>query len=185
MRRGATHMAATDQAVVLLKLAGAALVVGCSGLAGLEHSRAQRAVAEELGRWITALSALETEISYGQSRLADALARSAEVAGGRTGLRLRRAAELLAEGKGTPGECIRRALADVAGPPGAELLSPVIVLSDCLGASHGDDQVRQMRLAGARLGRAMGEAEARADRCARLWPSVGFLMGAMVALALM
>lgn len=152
-------------------------------MAGVEHSRVQRRCADELGRWITALSALETEVSYGQSRLADALERAGDVAGGCAGLRLRRASVLLAEGGGTPAECIRRALAEVTGPLDAVQLGAVIVLSECLGASHSSDQVRQIRLAAARLERAMHDAEAKADRYARLWPSLGFLIGAMVALA--
>jgi stage III sporulation protein AB len=176
-------MAIADQVVVALKLAGAGLAVGCSWMAGVEHARWQRRCADELGRWITALSALETEVSYSQNRLADALERASGVAGGCAGRRLQRAAELLAGGGGTPAECIRQALEEVTGPLDAEKLGAVVVLSDCLGASHSSDQVRQIRLAAARLERAMREAEAKADRYARLWPSLGFLIGAMVVLA--
>lgn len=178
-------MPQVEAAAILLKLGGAALAVAGAGLAGLEHARAHRRCAEELDRWITALSALETEISYGHCRLADALARAADVAGGLAGRRLRHAARALWEARGSPGECVRQAMRQLPGSPEGQELAAVFTLSDCLGASHSSDQVRHIRLAMARLERARQAAEERAHRYARLWPSVGFLTGAMVALALL
>lgn len=168
-------------ASVWFKLAGGVLAVACSGLAGVEQARLQRRAADELGRWITALAALETEVDYGQSRLPQALERAADAAGGVAGKCLFEAAQMLRDGSGSPGQCIRCA---TASHPCAGQLQPVVVLGDVLGSSHGADQIRHIRLAMTRLERARATAEDRAARYSKLWPAVGFLTGAMIAVAL-
>lgn len=168
-------------ASVWLKFAGGVLAVACSGLAGVEQARLHRRAADELGRWITALAALETEVEYGQSRLPQALERAADVAGGLTGKCLREAAQMLHGGRGSPGECIRWAMAS---HPCKGQLQPAVVLGDVLGSSHGADQIRHIRLAMTRLERARATAEDQAARYSKLWPAVGFLTGAMIAVAL-
>lgn len=173
-----------------LKLAGGILTVGASGLLGLKVAESYRARERELAAWITALNALQTEISYGHTRLGQALRRAGGAFGGAFGSApaqvMECAAQLLDEGglEG-PGECIAVALGSLGhGIPG-DAVDAIVALGHRLGASDAADQARHIGLAIRRLEGARDRAEDAAARNSRVWSSVGFLVGGMVTIALL
>ncbi|MEA4882881.1 MAG: hypothetical protein VB144_04305 [Clostridia bacterium] len=167
----------------ILRLVGAAVTVGACGFAGLAVADSYRARERDLASWITALSALETEISYGSNRLAAAMRRAGAAAGGAAGRGLCRAAVLLEEGgTGSAGECLRVALEEDGQVDGAEDLA---ALGQALGASSARDQCRHIALASQRIERRRLAAEEAARRNCRLWSAMGFLIGGMVVLAVL
>ncbi len=149
---------------------------------------------EELAGWVTALAVLETEISYGLTKLGQAMRHAGQSAGGSPPKRvLARAADLLEDGGyGSAGDCISKALAEETASCSflwsgkwREDLEAVVVLGEALGASDSADQARHISLASRRLERRRQLAEEAATVNYRLWSAMGgFLIGGMVAIAL-
>ena len=170
---------------VAFKLAGGVLTVGASGLLGLMVAESYRARERELAAWITALTSLQTEISFGHTRLGQAMRRAGLASGGTPARVLARAAELLEGGEsGGVGECLAAALG--ARPvERREEIDALVVLGHRLGASDAADQARHIGLAIRRLeGCRAKAADAAAQNC-RVWSSMGFLLGGMLTLALL
>jgi len=177
---------------VALKIAGAALTIISSGLAGLTVACSYRTHARELAGWVTALAVLETEISYGLTKLGQAMRHAGQSAGGSPKRVLARAADLLEDGGyGSAGDCISKALTEETASCSflwsgkwREDLEAVVVLGEALGASDSADQARHISLASRRLERRRQLAEEAATVNYRLWSAMGFLIGGMVAIAL-
>lgn len=194
---------------VAFKLAGGVLTVGASGLLGLMVAESYRARERELAAWITALTSLQTEISFGHTRLGQAMRRAGVASGGAPAQVLARAAELLERGQsGGVGECLADALG--AGPgeqwecPGQggqgeqgkrsgqlgrrrqrDEIDALVALGHRLGASDAADQGRHIDLAIRRLESCRARAEDAAAHNCRAWSSIGFLLGGMLTLALL
>lgn len=168
-----------------LKLAGGVLTVGASGLLGLMVAQSYRARERELAAWITALTALQTEISFGHTRLGQAMRRAGLAAGGAPARVLERAAELLESGESHGmGECLAEAFGARPGDAREEI-DTLIVLGRRLGISDAADQARHIGLAISRLEGSRVKAEDAAARNCRVWSSIGFLLGGMLTLALL
>lgn len=171
--------------IVAFKLAGGVLTVGAGGLLGLMVAESYRARERELAAWITALTALQTEISFGHTRLGEAMRRAGRAAGGAPAKVLARAAELLEGGEsGEVGECLAAALGAGPGDRRGEV-DALVVLGRRLGTSDAADQARHIGLAVGRLEGSRAKAEDAAARNCRVWSSIGFLLGGMVTLALL
>ncbi|HON43491.1 MAG TPA: hypothetical protein PLM74_10265 [Bacillota bacterium] len=170
---------------VALKLAGGVLTVGAGGLLGLAIAESYRARERELAAWITALTALQTEISYGHTRLGEAMRRAGLASAGAPSRVLAHAAELLDGGEsGGVGECLATALGARPGDQRGEV-DALVVLGRRLGTSDAADQARHIALAIQRLEGSRAKAEDAAARNCRVWSSIGFLLGGMLTLALL
>ncbi|NLH87105.1 MAG: hypothetical protein GX460_02750 [Firmicutes bacterium] len=176
-----------------MKAAGAIITIVASGLAGLVVAHSYRAHVRRLAAWVTALSVLETEISFGLTRLGQAMRRAGQVAGQSPGQVLVRAAELLEGGEcGSAGACLSKALAEERDSSNwlwnrkwQEDMEAVVVLGEALGMSNSSDQARHIALASRRLEMRRQAAEEAATVNYRLWSVMGFLIGGMVAIALL
>lgn len=182
---------------VALRLAGAVLTVGASGLLGLMVAESYRARERELAAWITALTSLQTEISFGHTRLGQAMRRAGSASGGTPARVLARAAELLEQGdSGGAGECLAAALGlkrgarqegqnSRGGLGRGDELGALLALGQRLGASDAADQARHIGLAIGRLEGCRARAADAASRDCRVWSSIGFLLGGMITIALL
>jgi stage III sporulation protein AB len=170
---------------VAVKLAGGVLTVGASGLLGLMVAESYRARERELAAWITALTALQTEISFGHTRLGQAMRRAGLASGGAPARVLESAAKLLEAGEtGGVGECLAAALCARPGEQRDEI-DALVVLGRRLGTSDASDQARHIGLAIRRLEGCRAKADDAAARNCRVWSSIGFLLGGMLTLALL
>ncbi len=172
---------------VALRLAGAVLTVGASGLLGLMVAESYRARERELAAWITALTSLQTEISFGHTRLGQAMRRAGSASGGTPARILARAAELLEQGdSGGAGECLAAALGLGRAERGQrDEADALLALGQRLGASDAADQARHIGLAVGRLEGCRARAADAASRDCRVWSSIGFLLGGMITIALL
>jgi stage III sporulation protein AB len=170
---------------IAFKLAGVVLTVGAGGLLGLMVAESYRARERELAAWITALTSLQTEISFGHTRLGQAMRRAGLASGGTPARVLARAAELLEHGEsGGVGECLAAALGARPGEQRDEI-DALVVLGRRLGTSDATDQARHIGLAIRRLEGSRAKAEDVAAHNCRVWSSMGFLLGGMLTLALL
>jgi len=139
---------------VVLKLIGFLAVVGASAAAGNIVAGTYRARVCQLGHLRTALSLLETEITYAASALPAALERAAGGIEPPVADIFTRAAALLRSGEGlAPGEAWERAVRGVY-PVTAlreEDTGAILALGGRLGLTDRDDQRRHLRLAAERL----------------------------------
>lgn len=168
---------------MLLKLVGAALVVGGAAGAGQAAAARLRRRVRELQQARTALQVLRTEISWGLTLLPDALARAGRCVGGPVGDLCARAAGLMRSGEGAAAAWERA----VAAAAPAAALAPgdreaLVALAPCLGASHREDQLRHLDLCLERLAQAEAEARERAAADARMYQQLGLLAGLLLAL---
>lgn len=168
----------------MLKLLGAALVVGGPAWAGLALAAGLRRRPRELRQLQTALHVLQTEIDWGATPLPAALARAGAACPGPAGRLFASAAAELAAGDGRgAGEAwaaaVDRAYPELAlTPADRDILT---ALGACLGASHREDQMRHLHLCLDRLALAEREAREQAERGARLWQHLGVLGGLLLA----
>lgn len=169
----------------MLKLLGAALLVGGPSWLGLALAADLRRRPRELQQIQTALHVLRTEIDWGATPLPQALARASECCGKPVGRLFMSAARGLSAGDGRAagevwGAAVARVYPELAlAPVDREIL---MALGACLGASHREDQLRHLGLCLERLSLAEKEARERAEINARLWQHLGVLGGLILAL---
>ncbi|MDI7246013.1 MAG: stage III sporulation protein AB [Bacillota bacterium] len=170
----------------MLRLLGAALVVGSATLIGNTVARNYSERPRQLAEIASALAVLETEISYARTPLALALARAC---GRRRGLGtqvFRIAADLVGSGELLPGEAwqvaVRRMYAWSA--LASEDREVLLAFGETLGTCGAEDQLRHLALARERLRTNEAGARDEAERMARMWRYLGVTVGAMVALLL-
>jgi len=171
----------------MLKLVGAAMVVAASGLSGLAVAGGYSRRPREL-RWLrSALQMLETEVAYGATQLAEAMARVANRCDQAVApLFSRTAAELSAMSGITAAEAWEKSLEGYY--PGSALkpqdLSILRNLGSSLGISDRTDQIKHLRLAMEQISSEAAAAGEEAARNVKLWSYLGFLGGLMVVLIL-
>lgn len=172
----------------MLQWLGALLIVAASSGLGWRVARNLAERPAQLAELRAALSLLESEMSYGQRPLPAVLASAAQVAGGVAGDLCLRTAALLADGEGrTAGEALRAALIQLSprlAPTPADL-RPLYDLGAVLGASGTQDQIRQLRICGERLGRVERETRLAQGRYERVARYLGVLGGIALVLLLL
>ena len=170
-----------------LTLAGAACVLAGTTGWGLLVARQLRRRPAELAALQAALELLRTEITYARTPLPEALQRAARGASGPAARLLGGAAARLRHGGGEGGTAAWEAALADAEPHSAWAPADLRALQDlgrALGASDADDQARHIALCVGRLQSGATQAEALAERHARMWTYLGCLGGvALVLLA--
>lgn len=172
----------------MLKLVGAALVVGAGALVGFQYSEGYRVRPALLRQLVSGLGQLETEIVYRSLPLATAFERVATRVPRASGALFGDAAIRLGDGgRGAPAaSCWQAALSEWDGLRRLRPLEIEILLSfgQSLGTSDVDDQVRHLRATQAELSRVAAEAEAERDRLSGLSRYLGACTGLVVAILL-
>lgn len=171
----------------MLKLVGATMVVAASGFGGMAVAGSYSRRPKELKSLRSALQMLETEISYGATRLPEALSQVARRCDGMVSFLFSRAAAELSSMSGiTAGEAWEKSLESYY--PGTALkprdFSVLRNLGANLGISDKEDQIKHLRLAMDQIGLEVSGAEDEAARNVKLWSYLGFLCGIMVVLVL-
>ena len=171
---------------MLLRLLGAAGVLAAGlGLGNLAAARYQ-ARTRELTALRTALELFATQIAYTATPLPDALRRTGRFVGGGAGRLLDRAVAILEGEEGvSAGEAWELALTREELPLTARDREVLRDLGPLLGEAGCQDQLRQLTLATQRLSAQEAESREEERRHVRLWRYLGFLGGAMLALALL
>lgn len=170
----------------VMKLLGAALVVGSAALIGNTVARNYSERPLQLAEIASAFAVLETEISYARTPLSDALARACGARRGVAAHMFRQAARLIGSGELVPGDAwetaVRRAYASSALAP--EDRDVLLAFGANLGSCGAEDQLRHVALARERLRANEAAARDEASRMARMWRYLGVTVGAMVAILL-
>jgi len=164
---------------------GALMVVVSSTVWGWQVASRVEARPRELRALMHLLEVLETDIAYAAIPLPQAL-RRAERTIAEPAATLARVAAVGLAGPAPVAEVWQNAIQKASASSALSLADWAAVreLGDVLGASGRDDQIRHLRLAHARLGEAVGPAEAEARRLGRVWRALGLFGGLGVALAL-
>ena len=170
----------------MVKLLGAVLVVGSSGVIGNVVARGYSERPRQLSELISGFTLLETEISYAKTPLSEALMR----AGGRKGSDARRifetASHIIASGNQSPGQAWETAVT-VISPVSAlttEDRDALLAFGAKLGSCTSTDQLRHIALVRERLRANEMKARDKASETARMWRYLGLSVGAMIALML-
>ncbi|NLJ60336.1 MAG: stage III sporulation protein AB [Firmicutes bacterium] len=170
----------------MVKLLGAVLVVGSSGVIGNVVAGGYSDRPKQLSELISAFTLLETEISYTKTPLSEALMR----AGGRKGSIARRifemAAHMIASGDVGPGqawETVVRHIYSISALT-SEDRDALLAFGAKLGSLSSADQLRHIALVRERLRANEMNARDKASETARMWRYLGLTVGAMIALLL-
>ena len=170
----------------MLKICGAILIIIACGIAGrLTAARLLRRLRLIQGLQ-NGLLALEREISYSATPLPQALVMAA-VAGGEGAAVFKTSAHYLGTGEGlNPGQAWDQALAEVenAGTLTYEDRQVLQSFGLGLGLSDGEDQLKRLQLTRQRLGVLEGEAKKRWEKDGKIWQSLGWAGGLLLALIL-
>lgn len=169
----------------MLKFLGAAMVVAASGLSGLAVAGSYARRPRELRALRSALQMLETEITYGATRLPEAFEIVANRCDQMVGPLFKQAGrELAAMSGASADEAWEKALA-VYYPVSA--LKPqdhaiLVSLGRSLGRSDCADQVKHLRLTMEQVAQEAANAEEEASRNVKMWSYLGFLGGLVFVL---
>ncbi|MEW5865926.1 MAG: stage III sporulation protein AB [Bacillota bacterium] len=170
----------------MVKLIGAALVVGSATLIGNTVARNHLDRPRDLAELAFAFAVLETEISYARTPLCEALVRASRASRGIAARMFRMAAASLASAEGLPGvaweTAVRCAYASSALAP--EDRDALVAFGVTLGSCSAEDQLRHISLVRERLHASEARARGEAERTARMWRYLGATVGAMIALLL-
>lgn len=185
-RRGLAARRAVKEATPVVKLLGAALVVGSAALIGNTVARNYAERPRELAQISSAFAVLQTEISYARTPLAEALTRACGTRRGAGARIFRVAADLIKGSELLPGEAWHTAVHRVYGwsALAPEDRDALLAFGETLGACGAEDQLRHLALARERLRENEARARDEAERMARMWRYLGVTVGAMVALLL-
>ncbi|MDI3299477.1 MAG: stage III sporulation protein AB [Bacillota bacterium] len=168
----------------LLHALGFALVVGGSTLAGqlLAWSSSRRP--GELAELGAGLRLLMSQVDYAARPLPEALAELGRSAPGAAGHLFRRVGEEMAAAPDQPLERLWERAVEALGEEGglgAADLAPLLRLGAALGLSHRQDQLRHLELCARDLGAREALLRGEAERAARMWRSLGFFGGLLLA----
>lgn len=169
----------------MLKFLGAFMVVAASGLSGLAVAGNYARRPRELRALRSALQMLETEITYGATRLPEAFETVASRCDQSVGQLFKQAGVELAAMSGVSAtEAWEKAL---AGYYPASALKPqdhsiLISLGRSLGRSDCADQVKHLRLTMEQVAQEAANAEEEASRNVKMWSYLGFLGGLVIVL---
>ena len=170
----------------MLRLLGAALVVGSAALIGNTIARNYSERPRQLAEIATALAVLETEISFARTPLAEALSRACRGSKGVGARVFRVAADLIGSSELLPNQAWQAAVNRVYpwSALAAEDRAALLAFGETLGTCGADDQLRHVALVRERLRANEAHARDEAERMARMWRYLGVTVGAMVALLL-
>ncbi|GIP37616.1 stage III sporulation protein AB [Paenibacillus sp. J31TS4] len=167
----------------MLKLIGAALLLFAGTMAGFAQSLALARRPRQIRELIQALQRLETEIAYGMTPLAEALASAGRPLSEPVARIFRGAADrLLGPGQLTAEACWQQAVEESwAGTALREAEREVLrQLAYSLGVSDREDQRQHLKLAVAQLQAEETEAAEQNRRFGSMWKSLGVLAGALL-----
>lgn len=163
----------------MLRLVGALMIVLAGSAIGFLKSDCLRKRAVDLGKIISGLSLLETDISYGKKTLKSALFSIGE----------HQKIEFfkrIAEGIDNGG--IKKALEEALSQEGEYLLerdkAPILALGENLGMTDSKSQVTSIKMAVSSLYEEKADAEETYARLGRLYRSAGVLGGILGAIIL-
>ncbi|HXL03759.1 MAG: stage III sporulation protein AB [Firmicutes bacterium] len=170
----------------MLKLLGAVLVVGSSGVIGNIVARSYSERPRQLSELISAFTLLETEISYAKTPLSEALIRAGGQKGSIAGRIFEMASRIIASGNQPPGQAwetaVRRTYSVSALT--AEDRDTLLAFSAKLGSCSSTDQLKHIAFVRERLRANETKARDKATETARMWRYLGLTVGAMVTLLL-
>lgn len=170
----------------MLRLLGAFMIIGSSGLIGLIMANTYMTRPLNLYHLQLAIQLLETEINYARSSLPEACSRIAEqIKQPVASFFGEFAANLQSLESPTVIDAWNRAL-QILKEAGflKEDLEIMAQLGNVLGQSDADDQIKHLSLLQNRLASAIKQAEQERDKNVRLWNYLGFCVGALVVLLL-
>lgn len=170
-----------------LKIAGAILVMTAGTLFGFWMSNRYIERTRQLRQFNAFLQALEMQIAYRQTPLAEAFRRSALTVTGIVAELFARTGKNMEERSQQP---LAAALTQARQEVGEELAFQTVELevldymSECLGRSDCEDQVKQLHLMQHRLQEALADATARQTNNVKMWRSLG-IYGGLAAVILL
>ncbi|MDI3317450.1 MAG: stage III sporulation protein AB [Bacillota bacterium] len=169
---------------LLLQAAGFALVVGGSTLTGQLLAWSVHRRPRELAELQAGLRLLMSQVDYAARPLPEVLADLGGSAPGSAGLLFRRVSREMAAAPDQPlGPIWERAVAALGEERGlgAADLAPLRRLAPALGLSHREDQLRHLEHCATELGAREAALRGEAERTARMWRSLGFFGGLLLA----
>lgn len=171
----------------MLKLFGAVLIIAAGAMAGFRQSSRYTNRPIQIRLLILALQRLETEISYGESPLPEALSRSGRGLNEPL-IRLfdHAASRMNRPGSGSAMECWQEAVELMWRRSMLNLTEKDILLQlgITLGASGRVDQMKHLQLAVRQLQAEEVTAREEQQRYSKMWKSLGVLAGALVVILL-
>lgn len=163
----------------MLRIVGAAMIIFAGSMIGFLKADSLKKRVELLGKLITGLNLLETDISYGQKNLKSALYDIGEHQ--KIDFFKKIAKEIDKKG-------IKEALASAIARDGEYLLArdkaPIMALGENLGMTDCDSQIISIKRASAGLCEGKTDAEAEYARLGKLYRSTGVLCGILGAIIL-
>ncbi|MDD4571846.1 MAG: stage III sporulation protein AB [Clostridia bacterium] len=169
----------------MLKLLGAVLVVFACGSLGRLVAMGLNARKQELRAFRYAISALETEIAYGLNPLPQALLRASEEAGGGVGKLLGQTSAALSVSTGENAAQIwqHKLQKNITKLPlASEDFALLHKFGMGLGESDGEDQLRRLKLLNLELKAREDKAAEMAAQMGKIWQSLGWGTGIILAL---
>ncbi len=173
---------------VMLKIAGAACVMGAAITYGEQRARALDARVRQLQQFQRSLKLLSTEVSYAHAVLPLAFETVSRRCGSPVAEIYSTAAELLLSGQElTPGEAWKEAVGKKLAqtnltPSDREIIES---LGISLGVSEQEGQLKQIQLTGQHLDFALEVAQEEKGRHGKLWRYLGFIGGAALVILLL
>jgi stage III sporulation protein AB len=167
----------------MIKIMGAALVIACTGYAGMARARKYALRPRELRSLQSALQILETEIIYGATPLPEAMEQVAARTERSIAFLFKQAGkELLSKTGCTVKEAWDRALEKFAARTILEDSDLRILrqLGNSLGMSDRQDQEKHLHLAMEQLRLEAASASEKAKTHVKLWNYLGFLTGLLL-----
>lgn len=164
----------------MLKLAGAVMIIASGSVLGILRSNRLKMRADNLENIISALELLKCDINYGRKDLQRALR---DIGTSLKADIFRKIADNIKE-FGIK-EAIKKALDDDAECFLESDKVPICTLGETLGMTDAKNQARAIDEAVVRLKKAKKDAEEEYLRLGKLYKSVGFLGGVLVAIVLM
>jgi stage III sporulation protein AB len=170
----------------MVKIVGAVLVVGSSGVIGNVVARGYSERPRQLAELISAFTLLETEISYAKTPLSEALVRSGGYRNCIAGKMFEMASCIIASGDQSPGQAWEAAVgyAYSISALTSEDRDALLAFGAKLGSCNSTDQLRHIALVRERLRRSEAQAREKAEQTARMWRYLGLTVGAMITLLL-
>ncbi len=167
----------------MVKLLGAVLVVGSSGVIGNVVASSYSERPRQLSELISGFTLLETEISYAKTPLSEALMRARGQKCSVAGRIFETASHIIASGDQSPGQAWETAVRCTY--PVSALTSEdrdaLLAFGGKLGSCSSTDQLRHIALVRERLRANEVKARDKAIETARMWRYLGLTVGAMIA----
>jgi stage III sporulation protein AB len=170
----------------MVKLLGAVLVIGSSGVIGNVVAGGYSERPRQLSELISGFTLLETEISYAKTPLSEALMRARGRKGSVASRIFEVASQIIAQGDQSPGQAWEIAVKGIYSVSAltSEDRDALLAFGAKLGSCSSVDQLRHIALVRERLRANEIKAGDKASETARMWRYLGLTVGAMIALML-